>query len=105
MKRFILILILLVLLLTPIVIFAEETERERLVRIETKLDILIEQNRNLDTQYKALDSKVNTIEKTVDKHSTWWSQAWSILGVLATAIIGLVAKSFWGVIVKQEVKG
>ena len=104
MKWWFILIIALVLIVIPIV-FAEETERERLVRIETKLDVLIEQNRALDTQYKALDSKVNIIEKTVDKHSTWWSQAWSILGVLATTIIGLVAKSFWGVIVKQGVKG
>lgn len=106
-KMWLVLLIMLVLFL-PVVVFAEETERERLVRIETKLDVLIQNDQQQVAQYEKIETRVGLIEQVVTKHSSWWTLVWSIIGVFGTTIVGLVVKAFWGVLFKapiaQEVK-
>jgi hypothetical protein len=66
--------------------YAEETERERLVRIETKLDTLIEQG-------KSQGDRLTIVERRVETHGTWWGVVFAFMGIAAPVIIGIIVKS------------
>lgn len=104
MKQIIVLTLLLLLIFVSSTIAAEETERERLVRIETKLDVLIQNDQKRVAQYEKMETRVGLIEQAINKHSTWWTMAWSVLGVFGTAIAGLVVKAFWGAVCKTQVE-
>jgi hypothetical protein len=66
--------------------YAEETERERLARIETKLDVLIEQGRSQG-------DRLTIVERRVETHGTWWGVIFAFMGIAAPVIVGIIVKS------------
>jgi hypothetical protein len=85
MKKFVFILIVLILISLPVVARAEETDRERLVRIETKLDIIIEQNKVLSSADKDMDTRITACQSKVDI-------IWYLLAGVTTITGGLAVK-------------
>jgi hypothetical protein len=62
LKRIFIIMLVLLFTLIPVIVSAEpETDRERLVRIETKLDIVIEQNKTNEPRINALEQDVGVL--------------------------------------------
>jgi hypothetical protein len=80
------VLMLVMVLLLPAVAAASETDRERLVRIETKLDTLIEQS-------KSQGDRLTIVERRVETHGTWWGVVFAFMGIAAPVIIGVIIKA------------
>jgi hypothetical protein len=65
---------------------AEDTEGERLARMETKIDIIIE-------QLKSQNDRILAVERRTELHGTWWGVVFTFMGVSAPFIVGLIVKA------------
>jgi len=66
-------------------VFGEETERERLVRIETKLDTLIESS-------KLQNDRLTVVERRVEVHGTWWGVVFAFMGITTPVVMRILYK-------------
>jgi hypothetical protein len=65
---------------------AEDTDRERLARIETKMDIIIE-------QVKGQNERISAVERRSELHGTYWGVFFTFMGISSPVIVGLIVKA------------
>lgn len=91
--KYLIVLMLVLIIVLPV---AAETDRERLVRIETKLDMILDHNQRVDTAQEKADLRIGTVEQKLNQHSYWFS----VFGWVGGLIVSVVITTY-GVMIKR----
>jgi hypothetical protein len=94
--KWLVLLVTIILLTFPV--YAEESLETKLARIEERVksgnEISFQLLSEIKTELKTTNARVDSIERRVDKHGTWWSAVWAVLGILFTAMVGIAGRVF-----------